>query len=370
MLEEFDMFEILKETDKGRIGRLSLAHGTVTTPVYMPVATRGAIRVAPLQELERLGYELILNNTYHLVLRPGLEVLEQIGGTHRFMGWKGNVLTDSGGFQIYSLKHSMKVRRSGLEFRSPIDGTKFFFTPEFVAHAQNVIGSDIAMQLDVCLGYPAPDNEAKKAMDMTVEWGERFLSVEPLQGQKRFGIVQGGFSKHLRRQSAVMTASLPFDGFAIGGLSVGEPEELMFELTNEVLDALPKNAPKYMMGVGDPLQIVELASMGIDMFDCVQPTRHARHGWVYSWRDGPMVIIRGKHKFDFRPLEYQPQYTYSYLHHLFKAGEPLGLLIATVENLSYMADLMEKLRASIETGSVNSLKDEIRYQLRKSIIGE
>ena len=364
------MFEIFKETDKGRTGQLSLNHGFVTTPVYMPVATRGAIRVAPLNELKQLGYTLILNNTYHLVLRPGLEVLDKIGGTHRFMGWDKNVLTDSGGFQIYSLKHSMKIRNNGLEFRSPIDGTKFFFTPEFVAQAQNIIGSDIAMQLDVCLGYPASESEAKKAMDVTLRWGERFLSVEPLQGQKRFGIVQGGFSKRLRRESAVLTASLPFDGFAIGGLSVGEPEELMYELTYEVLDALPKQAPKYMMGVGDPVQIVELASMGIDMFDCVQPTRHARHGWVYSWQDGPQVIVRGKYKFDFRPLEYQPQYTYGYLHHLFKAGEPLGLFIATVENLSYMADLMRKLRAAIEGGSVDSLKEEISYQWRKRIIGE
>jgi queuine tRNA-ribosyltransferase len=364
------VFSIERSTANGRLGTLFLSHGEVTTPVYMPVATRGAIRVAPFEELKRLGFRLILNNTYHMVLRPGLDVLQGIGGTHKFIAWDRNVLTDSGGFQIYSLKDSRKIKPNGIEFRSPINGAKYFFTPEFVAEAQNIIGSDIAMQLDVCLGYPATKDEAKAAMDLTISWGERFLFAPRKEGQRRFGIVQGGFDKTLRRESARITSSLPFDGFAIGGLSVGEPEEMMYDLAKEVLDNLPADVPKYMMGVGDPLQIVELASMGIDMFDCVQPTRHARHGWVYSWTDGPITIVRGKHKFDHRPLEYQPQYTYSYLHHLFKAGEPLALLIATVENLSYMADLMQRLRLSIESGTVENLREELRRQWRKRIISE
>ncbi|WP_018963197.1 tRNA guanosine(34) transglycosylase Tgt [Coprothermobacter platensis] len=364
------MFRVIEEHEQGRLGALDLGHGQVKTPVYMPVATRGAIRVAPLEQVNQIGFNLILNNTYHLVLRPGLDVLEQLGGTHRFMAWNHNVLTDSGGFQIFSLKKSRKIRHDGIEFKSPIDGSTYFFTPEFVAHAQNVIGSDIAMQLDICLGYPASTEEAKKAMDITLRWGERFLKADRIEGQKRFGIVQGGFNTQLRKESARLTAMQPFDGFAIGGLSVGEPEEMMFDLTAEVLSNLPKGAPKYMMGVGDPFQIVVLSSMGIDMFDCVQPTRHARHGWVYSWDDGPQIIVRGKHKFDHRPLQYQPQYTYSYLHHLFKAGEPMGMLIATVENLSYMADLVGKLRNAIASDTVDSLKEEIRLQWRKRIISE
>ncbi|NPV88786.1 tRNA guanosine(34) transglycosylase Tgt [Coprothermobacteraceae bacterium] len=360
------MFDVIKDTKVGRLGVLTLGHAVVETPVYMPVATRAAIRVATLDRLEELGYRLILNNTYHLVLRPGLDVIAEYGGTHSFMAWNHAVLTDSGGFQVYSLSHGVKVREEGVEFRSPIDGSKHFFTPEFVAEAQRIIGSDIVMQLDVCLGYPTQRKHAKLAMERTLRWGERFLSVPLRPYQRRFGIVQGGFEKDLRRKSAELTAQLPFDGFALGGFSVGEPEELMFDLAAEVLAILPTDKPRYMMGLGHPAQLVEFAAMGVDMFDCVQPTRHARHGWVYT-PEGPYVIVRPKFKMDRRPLHFQPQYTYGYLHHLFRAGEPLAMVIATVENLSYMADLMYKVRNAIGSGNLESLKQEVKYQWAKKV---
>ncbi len=351
-----------------RAGRIETAHGVIETPIFMPVGTAGTVKAVHQQELKtQISAQIILGNTYHLYLRPTMDILQKAGGLHKFNGWDKPILTDSGGYQVYSLGHRRKIKEEGVTFQSHIDGSRHLFTPESVMDVQRQIGADIMMAFDECTPYPCEYDYAKKSMGMTHRWlkrcCDRFDSTEGLYGyaQTLFPIVQGSVFPDLRRQSAEAIASFGREGNAIGGLSVGEPAEDMYSMTDLVCGILPKDKPRYLMGVGTPENILECIALGIDMFDCVLPTRNARHGVLYT-ADGIINIKNAKWKDDFSPIdanspsETSRNHTKAYLRHLIHCQEILGAQIASLHNLSFFLWLVGEARTQIKAGNYAAWK--------------
>lgn len=366
-------------SSSARTGRLMTSHGEIETPVFMPVGTAGTVKAVHQRELkEDLRAQIILGNTYHLYLRPGLEILSKAGGLHKFMNWDGPILTDSGGYQVFSLSHIRKFTPEGVVFNSHIDGSKHLFTPENIVEIQRTIGADIIMALDECTAYPSEHTEARKSMDMTHRWLARgvkhFELTSPLYGHAQFffPIVQGSVYPDLRKISASEICSYPTAGYAIGGLSVGEPEEVMYEMIDVVNSILPQDKPRYLMGVGTPVNLLEAISRGIDMFDCVMPTRNARNGMLFT-RRGIMNMRNNKWKDDFSPVDPEGtcfvdlQYSKAYLRHLIISKEILGAQIATLHNLSFYLWLMGEARKKINEGTFSSWKKEMILQISERL---
>jgi len=356
---------------KARSGKISTDHGEILTPVFMPVGTAGSVKAVTQQQLTNdIKAQIILGNTYHLYLRPGLEVIENAGGLHRFINWQKPMLTDSGGYQVFSLAGTRKIKEEGVTFQSHIDGSKHLFTPEIVIDIQRKIGADIIMAFDECPPGGSDHDYAKKSMELTHRWLDRcckqFDATENKYGytQNLFPIVQGGTHKDLRKESCEYITSKNATGNAIGGLSVGEPEELMYEICDFCCDHLPANKPRYLMGVGTPWNILECISMGIDMFDCVMPTRNGRNAMLFTTK-GVINIDNKKWEHDFSPLdeglqsEVSNYYSKSYLRHLMKSKEILGLTIASIHNLAFYCWLVTEARTHIQNGSFSSWKNEI-----------
>ena len=370
-------FKLLKkDTDtKARAGEITTDHGKIQTPIFMPVGTGGTVKTVHQRELlDDSNAQIILGNTYHLYLRPGLEILQNAGGLHGFMNWKLPILTDSGGYQVYSLADTRKIKEEGVAFTSHIDGSKHFFTPEYAIDIQRVIGADIIMALDECTPYPCEHNYAKKSMELTHRWLKRCTTridtTENLYGhnQTLFPIVQGSVFKDLRLQSAEFITSLEREGNAIGGLSVGEPAEIMYEMTELVCGILPVDKPRYLMGVGTPVNILENIALGIDMFDCVMPTRNGRNGTLFT-KNGIMNMRNEKWKNDFSPLDpdgtsfVDQYYSKAYLRHLVISKEILALQIGTLHNLAFYLWLVTEARTKIVEGTFGSWKKEMVLKL-------
>jgi len=365
-------FEVLKTDCHARRGCLTTPHGTVETPFFMPVGTQASIKGLRNEALEELGAEILLANTYHLYLRPGHELVRKLGGLHKFMSWDRAILTDSGGFQVFSLSELRKITDEGVRFRSHIDGSEHLLTPEKAAEIQMALGSDIAMVLDECIETPAPRNKTESALKRTTQWARRardyFLKQQNHNGdlkQWQFGIVQGATFADLRRDSAHQLLEIDFPGYAVGGLAVGEPHELTCEMTAEVNALLPQNRPRYLMGVGKPEQIAEYVALGIDMMDCVLPTRAARHSCLYT-SEGRVLIKNARYAEDQNPIDPQctcsvcRRYSRAYLRHLFAAGEFTGAILATHHNVHFYLDIMRQIREAIEFGNLAKFSSEMR----------
>ncbi len=356
-------FTLLNTDGNARRGRLELNHGVIETPIFMPVGTYGSVKAMAPNELKEIDAQIILGNTFHLWLRPGLDVLEKFGGLHKFMGWDKPILTDSGGFQVFSLGAMRKITEEGVKFASPINGDRLFLSPEISMQIQRALNSDIVMQFDECTPYeidgrPATEKEAADSMRMSLRWAKRSLD-EFNRGENPnalFGIVQGGMFEHLRDESLAGLQDIDFHGIAIGGLSVGEPKEDMLRILQHVGPRLPADKPHYLMGVGTPEDLVDGVANGIDMFDCVMPTRNARNGWLFT-RFGDIKIKNAKYKDDDRPLDETcgcyacRNFSRAYLHHLHRAGEILGARLNTIHNLHYYLELMRGMREAIEAGA-------------------
>jgi queuine tRNA-ribosyltransferase len=369
----------LQKTDahtRARAGKITTAHGEILTPIFMPVGTQGSVKAIHQTELiNDTKAQIILGNTYHLYLRPGLDVLQQAGGLHRFNSWNRPILTDSGGYQVFSLAHNRKIKEEGVTFKSHIDGSKHLFTPEYAMDVQRVIGADIIMAFDECTPYPCEYQYAKKSMDLTHRWlrrcTQRFDTTPPVYGyeQTLFPIVQGSVYHDLRKASAQFIAEQDREGNAIGGLSVGEPEQEMYECTQLVCEILPQHKPRYLMGVGTPANILECISLGIDMFDCVMPTRNARNGMLFT-KEGIINIRNEKWKNDFSPIEENGAsyvdtfYNKAYLRHLMICKEILGAQIATLHNLAFYLWLVNTAREKIVDGSFAEWKKQMVEKVR------
>jgi queuine tRNA-ribosyltransferase len=349
-------FSLFKTSGSARRGQLTLAHGTVQTPVFMPVGTYGAVKAMSPLELHEIGAHIVLGNTFHLWLRPGLEVIAAHGGLHRFMGWEGPILTDSGGFQVFSLGALRKITEEGVKFQSPVNGDRLFLTPEESMRIQRVLNSDIVMIFDECTPYPATETEAADSMRLSLRWAARSRAAHDGNSNALFGIVQGGMHESLRDESLAGLAKIGFDGYAIGGLSVGEPKEDMLRILAHTAPQMPRDKPRYLMGVGTPEDIVAAVAQGVDMFDCVMPTRNARNGMMFT-RNGDIKIKNAQYRMDMSPLDERctcytcRNFTRAYLHHLHRIGEILGARLNTIHNLHYYQQLMSEIRAAIETDS-------------------
>lgn len=363
-------FTLKKKSGKARRGEMKLNHGVVQTPIFMPVGTYGTVKAMAPNELEEIGSQIILGNTFHLWLRPGLDVIEKHGGLHQFMGWNKPILTDSGGFQVFSLKGLRKITEEGVKFASPINGDKLFLTPEVSMQIQRVLNSDIVMVFDECTPYkindrPATEEEAAKSMRMSLRWARRSKEEFERLGNPNalFGIVQGGMYEHLREESLKGLTEIGFHGYAVGGLSVGEPKEEMHRIMEKIVWQLPEDKPRYLMGVGTPEDLVEGVSQGIDMFDCVMPTRNARNGWLFT-RYGDIKIRNSKYKDDLRPLDPTcdcyacKHFSRAYLHHLQKVNEILGARLNTIHNLHYYLHLMQEMRDALDADRFEEWKEE------------
>jgi queuine tRNA-ribosyltransferase len=348
-------FEVLATEGLARLGRLSLRRGVVDTPAFMPVGTYGAVKAMTPADLARLGARIVLGNTFHLWLRPGLEVIAAHGGLHRFMGWEGPILTDSGGFQVFSLGALRAISEQGVSFRSPVNGDACFLSPEDSMNIQRVLDSDIAMIFDECTPYPADAAQAGDSMRLSLRWAERSKRAHAGSPNALFGIVQGGMHESLRDESLAGLTGIGFDGYAIGGLSVGEPKEDMLRILRHTAPRLPNSAPRYLMGVGTPQDIVHAVRNGVDMFDCVLPTRNARNGWIFT-RAGVIRLRNARYRADVRPLDeacacYTCQnFSRAYLYHLQRVNEILGAHLNTLHNLFYYQELMGQLRQAISEG--------------------
>jgi len=348
-------FEVTGRCGDARRGKLALAHGTIDTPVFMPVGTYGTVKAMAPNELEALGAQIVLGNTFHLWLRPGTEVIAAHGGLHRFMGWQRPILTDSGGFQVFSLGPLRKVREDGVAFASPIDGNRLLLTPELSIEIQHTLDADIAMVFDECTPYPASRDEAADSMRLSLRWAARCRQTHGENQNALFGIVQGGMFEDLRDESLGALREIGFDGYAIGGLSVGEPKVEMQRIEAHVAPRLPADRPRYLMGVGTPEDIVEAVGNGIDMFDCVLPTRNARNGWLFT-RHGDVKIRNARYRKDLAPLDEGcdcyacRNFSRAYLHHLQRANEILGARLNTIHNLHYYLALLAELREAIAGG--------------------
>lgn len=365
-------FETIKKCGStgARLGKLQTAHGEIDTPAFMPVGTQGTVKALTVQELEEIGTPIILSNCYHLFLRPGMEIIARHGGLHSFMNWRGAILTDSGGFQIFSLGGLRRVEDEGVTFTSHIDGLTHFLTAERVTRLQNMLGSDIAMVLDQCPPYPATHEEVSDAVRRTGIWARRCLQAHVNKKQALFAIVQGGIYEDLRRASAAELAEMDFSGYAIGGLSVGEPKQLMYKTLHCTVPELPPEKVRYLMGVGSPDALLEGVSCGIDLFDCVLPTRIARNGRVMT-SEGYLPIRNSGYAADLSPLDAAcgcvvcRHYTRSYIRHLLNAGEILGLRLTTYHNLYYLSQLMQEIREAIHRERFEDYYRAIEPQFRK-----
>ena len=360
------IFEIKSRDGKARRGVLELAHGAVDTPAFMPVGTYGTVKAMTPDELAADGTQIVLGNTFHLWLRPGLDVIGKHGGLHRFMGWDRPILTDSGGFQVFSLSSTRKISEEGVRFASPINGDALFLTPEESMSIQKTLNADIAMVFDECTPYPATEKQAAESMQLSMRWARRCRDVH--RGVL-FGIVQGGMHEKLRDDSLDQLLRIGFEGYAIGGLSVGEPKEDRARVMRHITPNLPPDRPRYLMGMGTPEDIIEAVAAGIDMFDCVLPTRNARNGWLFT-RFGDVKIRNARYRDDTRPLDERcachtcRRFTRAYLHHLQKANEILGARLNTLHNLHYYQELMRDLRGAIEAGRLAAVAAELIEQRR------
>ena len=359
-------YELIKKDSrtKARRGRVNTPHGPIETPVFMPVGTAGTVKAMKPEEVRDMGAQIILGNTYHLYLRPGHEVVKAAGGLHRFMNWERAILTDSGGFQVFSLGAMRKISEEGVEFRSHIDGSKHMLSPEKSMEIQNALGSDIMMAFDECAPYPADRNYVKNSLERTTRWLKRCKEYHKnTEQQSLFGIMQGGMYKDLRKQSAEEIVELDLPGYAIGGLSVGEPKEIMYEVMDDCVDYLPADKPRYLMGVGSPDCLFEGVERGIDMFDCVLPTRIARHGMAMT-SQGRVNIKNAKYERDFTPLDPNcdcytcRNYSKAYLRHLFKSDEILSSMLMTTHNLHFLVNTMAGIRKAIEEDRFLEYKKE------------
>ena len=351
-------YELLKEDSrsKARRGRLHTPHGTFETPMFMPVGTQATVKTLSPEELYDMGSQVILANTYHLFLRPGSDLVRKAGGLHRFMNYKRGMLTDSGGFQVFSLGAMRKITEEGVLFRSHIDGSKQFLSPEVSMHVQEDLGADIAMAFDECIPYPSDEAYTKRSTDRTLRWAERCLAAHTREDQAVFGIVQGGMFPDLRRENALALQELDFAGYGIGGLSVGEPKPVMYEILDRTTDFMDKQKARYLMGVGTPDCLVEGINLGVDMFDCVFPTRVARNGTAMTGR-GRLVIRNAVYAEDFRPIDEHCRcytcrnFSRAYIRHLFKAEETFGLRLLSIHNLHFLLDFVRQIREAIEAGA-------------------
>ncbi len=348
---------------RARLGKLVTSHGEVSTPVFMPVGTQGTVKAVTPDELTDIGFRLILANMYHLYLRPGPEVIREAGGLHRFMNWPGSILTDSGGYQVFSLSPLRDIVEDGVTFRSHLDGSTHFLTPEKVVETQEALGADIIMPLDECVPYPCEREYVQAAAERTIRWAQRCREAKSREDQALFGIVQGGVYLDLRVKNAQDLVGVGFDGYAVGGLSVGEPAELMYQVLEETVPVLPKDQPRYLMGVGTPDHLIEGVLRGIDMFDCVFPTRVARNGTALTWQ-GKVVVRNAAFARDFAPLDSEcrcytcSNFSRAYLRHLFKAREILGPRLVTIHNLYFLFELMKKIREAIRMDCLESFRRE------------
>ena len=354
-------FTLHKQDGLARRGTLTLTHGEVQTPAFMPVGTYGTVKAMSPLELKEIDAHIVLGNTFHLWLRPGLEVIAAHGGLHQLMGWDGPILTDSGGFQVWSLGALRKISEEGVKFRSPINGDSCFLTPEESMRIQKVLNADIVMIFDECTPYPATIKEANDSMQLSLRWAKRSKEAHQGNSNALFGIIQGGMYEELRDVSLAGLTDIDFDGYAIGGLSVGEPKEDMLRILAHTAPKMPPNKPRYLMGVGTPEDLVAAVSQGIDMFDCVMPTRNARNGWLFT-QYGDIKIKNAGYKTDTQPLDADcgcytcRNFTRAYLHHLHKVGEILGARLNTIHNLHYYQELMAGMRSSIEAGTFEAFK--------------
>jgi queuine tRNA-ribosyltransferase len=383
-------FELLRTEGRARRGRLTLNHGVIETPIFMPVGTYGTVKGVMPRSLEEMGAQIILGNTFHLWMRPGLDVLKQFGGLHRFEGWERPILTDSGGFQVWSLGEMRKISEEGVKFASPVNGDRLFLTPETSMQIQTVLNSDIVMQFDECTpyetkGHRTTEAEARFSMELSRRWAERCrVEFERLQNPNAlFGIVQGGMFEHLREDSLAALVEMDFPGYAVGGVSVGEPKEDMQRIVAHTPHRLPEHKPRYLMGVGTPEDLVDGVANGVDLFDCVMPTRNARNGHLFT-RFGDLKIRNAKHRSDGRPLDEtctcytcrghtRPDgtvtggFSRAYLHHLDRCGEMLGPMLATVHNLHYYLNLMREVRESLDAGSFAAFARQFAADRRRGI---
>lgn len=356
-------FELINTNDKARLGRLTFDRGEVNTPAFMPVGTYGAVKAMTVEEVRELGAEIILGNTFHLSITPSTEVIEAHGDLHDFMNWQGPILTDSGGFQVFSLGKMRKITEEGVAFRSPKDGSSIFMGPEESMQIQHKLGSDIVMIFDDCTAYPTDKNVVDQSMQLSLRWAKRSLIEHKRLNNKNalFGIVQGGMHRELRVHSAESLIEMDFNGYAIGGLSVGEPKEEMMEVLSYLPDHMPHDKPRYLMGVGTPLDLVEGVASGVDMFDCVMPSRNARNGYLFT-SEGVVKIRNAKYKKDTGPLDPNcgcstcNNYSRSYLHHLQKTNEILGSRLNTLHNLFYYQELMQSMRSAIQTNTFSTFR--------------
>ena len=358
-------FELLTKDGAARRGRLTLAHGTVETPAFMPVGTYGTVKAVSPADLAEIGAQIVLSNTFHLWLRPGLEVIEAHGGLHRFMGWDGPILTDSGGFQVFSLGALRKISEEGVQFQSPVNGDRCFLSPEESMRIQRALNSDVVMIFDECTPYPADEVAAADSMRLSLRWAERSKRAHQGNTNALFGIVQGGMHEHLRDESVGRLTETGFDGYAIGGLSVGEPKADMLRILRHTTPQLPEKQPRYLMGVGTPTDIVDAVEAGIDMFDCVLPTRNARNGWLFT-RHGTIKLRNSQYRTDLQPVDEAcacytcRHFTRAYLHHLQRVNEMLGSRLNTIHNLHYYQELMSGLRGAIEGERLADFAQSVR----------
>ena len=359
-------FSVLATSGQARRGRLKLAHGVIQTPAFMPVGTYGAVKGMRPEQVEDSGADVILGNTFHLWLRPGLEVIQAHGGLHRFVGWSKPILTDSGGFQVFSLGDIRKISEEGVSFRSPIDGAKCFLTPEESMRIQRVLNSDIVMAFDECTPHPATHSEAKVSMRLSMRWAQRSQEAHRGNPNALFGIIQGGMYEDLRGESIEKLVALNFDGYAIGGLSVGEPKADMRRIMSFTTPLMPEDKPRYLMGVGTPTDLVNAVSAGVDMFDCVLPTRNARNGWLYT-STGIVKLRNAQYRFDEMPLDENcscytcKHFSKSYLHHLQRIEEMLGAHLNTVHNLHFYQSLMKGMRSAIELDQLDAYLSDLAF---------
>lgn len=357
-------YELVAEDRKtgARAGLLHTPHGVFKTPMFMPVGTQATVKTVTPEELEEMGAQIILSNTYHLFLRPGTELIHEAGELHRFMNWNKGILTDSGGFQVFSLGAMRKITEEGVYFRSFLDGSKQFLSPEISIRAQEDLGSDIAMAFDECIPYPADYEYARKSTERTTRWAKRCIKAHQRTDRGIFGIIQGGMYKDLRKQSAMEISSLPFDGMAVGGLSVGEPHDLMYDILEETTQWMPKGKARYLMGVGTPDCLVEGVARGVDMFDCVFPTRVARNGMAMI-HTGRMNMKNKQYERDFHPIEEScgcytcRNYTRAYIRHLYKSEELLAFRLVTIHNLYFLLQFMRDMREAIVQGNFSEFRE-------------
>lgn len=374
-MEDIFSFDILKKDNKSkaRAGIIKTPHGEIHTPAFAPVASQGAVKAIIHKELENLNVEIIVSNVYHLFVRPGIELIERMGGLHKFISWKRAIMTDSGGFQTYSLSALRKINEEGVKFSSHTDGRKFLLTPEDVVNIQLKLGSDIIMVLDCLIPYPAPKEAVKKGVELTLKWAERSVKVWRENENKKsgiFGIVQGGTEKELRLKCLEELLKMGFSGYALGGLFVGEPKEDSMEIIDYLTHSIPENLPRYLMGSGTPEDIFYAVEMGIDLFDCVLPTRNARTGTLFTYK-GKVLIKQARYAEDPEPIDPDCQcytcrnFSRAYLRHLFKADELNSFILNTIHNLYFYLDIMQKIRQSILFGSFENLKKEVLEGLKE-----